>query len=78
MKIKKIAIWSSVVFVALLAIALTWLWAADLGVLKPQLERWISKETGREFVIDGAFHVDLARHAVVIAEDVRFQNADWE
>lgn len=78
MKIKRIAIWSSVVFVALLAIALTWLWTADLGVFKPQLERWVSEATGREFVIDGEFQVDLARHAVVIAEDVRFQNADWD
>jgi len=78
MTIKRIALWSSVVFVTLLTLALVGLWTADLGVFKPQIERWISEETGREFVIDGEFQVDLARHAVVIAEDVRFQNADWD
>ncbi len=78
MTIKRIALWSSVVFVTLLTFALTWLWTADLGVFKPQVERWISEETGREFVIDGELQVDLARHAVVIAQDVRFENADWD
>jgi len=78
MKIRRIALWSTVVFVMLLTFALTWLWTADLGVFKPQLEQWISEKTGREFVIDGQFHVDLTRHAVVVAEDVRFQNADWD
>lgn len=78
MKIRKIAGWFTVVFVTLLAFVLAWLWTADLGVFKPQIERWVSEKTGREFVIDGEFHVDLARHAVVVAEDVRFQNAEWD
>lgn len=50
---------------------------ADLGVFKPQLERWVSKKTGREFAIDGTFSVDLSAHAVIIAEDVRIKNAAW-
>jgi len=77
MRIRKIARWFAVVFVTLLALALAWLWTADLGAFKPQIERWVSEETGREFVIDGEFHVDLTRHAVVIAEDIRFKNAEW-
>lgn len=77
MKIKRIALWSTITFASLLTFVLVWLWTADLGVFKSQIEEWISKETGREFVIDGEFHVDLTRHAVVIAEDIRFQNADW-
>jgi uncharacterized protein involved in outer membrane biogenesis len=78
MKVRKIALWSTAVFVTLLTFALIWLWAADLGVFKPQLEQWVSKKTGREFVIDGEFQVDLARHSVVIAEKLRFQNAGWD
>jgi len=77
MRIRKIARWFTVVFVTLLAAALAWLWTADLGVFKPQIEQWVSEKTGREFVIDGEFHVDLTRHAVIIAEDIRFQNAEW-
>jgi len=77
MKTRRIALWSTITFASLLTFVLVWLWTADLGVFKSQLEDWISKETGREFVIDGEFHVDLTRHAVVIAEDIRFQNADW-
>jgi uncharacterized protein involved in outer membrane biogenesis len=77
MKTRRIALWSTITFASLLTLVLVWFWTADLGVFKSQLEDWVSKETGREFVIDGEFHVDLTRHAVVIAEDVRFQNADW-
>ena len=62
MKIRKTILWSTVTFVTLLTLTLTWLWTADLGIFKPRLERWLSEETGREFVIDGEFHVDLTRH----------------
>jgi uncharacterized protein involved in outer membrane biogenesis len=65
MKIREIAGWFTIVFVTLLAFALAWLWTADLGVFKPQIEQWVSEKTGREFVIDGEFHLDLTRHAVV-------------
>jgi len=78
MKIRRIALWSTITLAALLTFALAWLWTADLGVFKPQLERWVSEKTGREFVINGELNVDLTRHAVVIAEDVRFQNAGWD
>ena len=30
-----------------------WLWTADLGLLKPQIERFVTKQTGREFRIAG-------------------------
>ena len=77
MRWRRIAIWLSLGTLALTVLALTWLWTADLGVFKRQLERFVSEQTGREFSIDGNFYVDLARHSSVIAEDVRFQNADW-
>lgn len=77
MKIKKTLFWSTFGLFALVILTATWLWTADLGLFKPQLERWVSEETGREFAIDGEFSVDLSPHPVVIANDIRFQNAAW-
>jgi len=50
---------------------------ADLGFLKPQVERLITETTGRIFSIDGNFSADIGRTSSVIAEDVHFQNAEW-
>lgn len=77
MRWRRIAFWLFFGTVALIVVALTWLWTADLGVFKPQLERFVAEQTGRKLSIDGDFHVDLARHSSVIAEDLHFQNADW-
>ena len=77
MRWRRIAFWLFFGTVALIVVALTWLWTADLGVFKPQLERFVTEQTGRGLSIDGNFTVDLARHSSVIAEDVRFQNAEW-
>ena len=77
MRWRCIAFWLFFGTVALIVVALTWLWTADLGVFKPQVERFVSEQTGRKFSIDGDFHVDLARHSSVIAEDIHFQNAHW-
>ncbi len=77
MRWRRIAFWLSFGMVALVLLAFTWLWTADLGVFKPQFERFVTERTGREFSIDGNFYVDLARHSSVIAEDLHFQNAEW-
>jgi uncharacterized protein involved in outer membrane biogenesis len=77
MRWRRIAFWVTFTTLALVVLVLSWLWTADLGVLKPQVERFVMEETGREFAIDGDFSVDLARHTTVIARDVRFGNAEW-
>jgi len=74
---RRILFWSSLLVVVLVTSVAIWLWTADLGLFKPQLERWVSAKTGREFAIDGRFSVDLAKRSIVIAEGVRFGNADW-
>jgi uncharacterized protein involved in outer membrane biogenesis len=61
----------------LLAIGFGWLWFSDLGFLKPQLERWVMATTGRNFAIDGRFEMDLGRETIIVAEDIRLENADW-
>ena len=77
MRWRRIAFWVTFSTLALIVLALSWLWTADLGVFKPQLERFVTEQTGRDFVIDGEFHVDLAGQTTVIAEGVRFGNAEW-
>ena len=77
MRWRRIAFWLSLGTLTLVVIALAWLWTADLGVFKPQVEHFITEKTGREFSIDDNFYVDLTRHSTVIAEDVHFQNAHW-
>jgi len=77
MRWRRIAFWTTFSTLALIVLALSWLWTADLGVFKPQVERLVSDELGRPFEIRGEFHLDLARHTTIIAEDVRLANADW-
>ena len=74
---RRIALWLTSSFLLLLVVALCWVWLGDLGVFKPQLERWVTEQTGREFAIDGRFEVDVGRETVIVAEGVRFANAEW-
>ena len=77
MRWRRITFWFSLSVLALIVLALTWLWTADLGVFRPQVERLVAENTGRDFSINGEFIVDFSRHPTVIAEDVRFGNPDW-
>lgn len=77
MRWRRTASWITFSILALAVLVLGWLWTADLGVFKPQLERFVTQQTGRSFVIDGQFSVDLAGSTTIIAEDVRFANPGW-
>jgi len=74
---RRILFWITLGFFTLFAATAAWLWAADLGVFKPQLEKWVTDNVGREFAIDGDFSIDLARQTTIIANDVRFANPEW-
>ena len=74
---RSIAFWASKVLVAFVAIAISWLFFADLGVLKPQIERWVSERSGRVFRVDGELTIDLGANSSIIAEGVRVENAAW-
>lgn len=73
---RKILFWSTLAVTGLLVLALGWLWAGDLGVIKPHVERWVTEKTGREFVID-ELSIDLGPRVIVIAKGLRFADADW-
>jgi len=77
MRWRRTAFWVTFSVLALAVLAFGWLWTADLGVFKPQLERFVTQQTGRDFVIDGEFSVDVAGSTTVIAEGVRFANPAW-
>jgi hypothetical protein len=77
MRLRKFFFWSFLALFTAIALALAWLWTADLGVFKPQIERLVTEQTGREFAIEGDLLIDFTRHATVVAENIRFANADW-
>src|SRR5262245_27530464 len=49
----------------------------DLGRHKQTVENFVSKHTGREFVIEGPFELEVFPVIKVLAEKVRFANAEW-
>jgi hypothetical protein len=49
----------------------------DLGRHKRTVENFVSKHTGREFVIEGPFELEVFPVIKVLAERVRFANAEW-
>ena len=58
MRLRKFFFWSFLALFTAIVLALTWLWTADLGVFKPQIERLVTEKTGREFAIDGDLLID--------------------
>jgi uncharacterized protein involved in outer membrane biogenesis len=74
---RKVSLWSGCGILLLLLLAVGLLFTSDLGGFKPQVERWVSDNTGRHFSIDGEFEVSLGKQIVVIAQDVRLANASW-
>ena len=77
MRWRRIAFWITFGTLALIVLVASWLWTADLGVFKPQVERLVTEKLGREFRIRGEFQVDLAGQTTIVAEDVRLANPDW-
>ena len=74
---RRIAVWSGLGLLALLVIAISWLFTVDLGSFKPQIERWASEKTGRQISIDGELNINLARHSSVVVENVHISNPAW-
>lgn len=66
-----------VIFAVLLAGALYALTFVDLGRFKPQIEAAAQDATGRSLKIEGPLHIGFSLIPTVVAEKIRFDNADW-
>lgn len=73
----KITAWAVASLFIMLMTAAVWLWTADLDIFKPHIEHWVAQKTGRQFAIGGNLSINLGGQGVLIAEDVRLQNAAW-
>lgn len=60
-----------VIFLIVLFIVFDW------NMLRGPLSSWISRETGREFAIEGDLHGEFAWTPWIRAEGVRLANAEW-
>ncbi|MDP1628401.1 AsmA family protein [Parvibaculum sp.] len=66
-----------VIVAVLLAGALYALTFVDLGRFKPQIEAAAKDATGRVLTIEGPLHIGFSLVPTVVAEKIRFGNADW-
>lgn len=73
----KITAWAVVSLFLMLMTFSAWLGTTDLGIFKPRIESWVSQMTGRQFAIGGNLSINLGGQSVLIAEDIRLQNAAW-
>src|SRR4029434_2029873 len=64
-------------FGLLLLGCLSYLAFADLGRHKQLIENFVTTHTGRAFVIDGPFDLNVLPVLTLRAENVRLANADW-
>jgi hypothetical protein len=74
---RRIAFWTATTALLFVTVALILLLTVDLGFLKPQVEARLSSASGRTFSIGGDLSVRLGRRAIVIADDIHWQDAEW-
>ncbi len=61
-------LWSLLALLGLLSLSLAWLFTNNLGVFKPQLERFVTERLGRELSINGELVIHLGRSLELSAE----------
>ncbi|MEO1203742.1 MAG: AsmA family protein, partial [Pseudomonadota bacterium] len=77
-RLRRVALWTTAGLFIVAVLAVTWLMTADLGFVRPKIERTLTELTGRQFELRGGLEVDIGRQIVVVARDIRWQNADWD
>jgi uncharacterized protein involved in outer membrane biogenesis len=73
---RRIAIWFVVGLTTIVLAAALWLFNADLGSFRPQIERLVSESTGRALTI-GSLNIDIGGETTIVAEQIYFENAAW-
>jgi len=74
---RRIAFWTTTTALLIVTAALILLLTVDLGFLKPQVEARLSSASGRTFSVGGELSIRLGRRAIVTADDINWQNAEW-
>ncbi|MEX2123223.1 MAG: AsmA family protein [Woeseia sp.] len=69
--------WTAITALLIVMVGVAFLFIADLGFLKPQIEGRLTSASGRRFSIDGDLSIRVGRRTTVAASDIHWQNADW-
>lgn len=77
MRRSRVAIFSILGILSVVAIALVILLSVDLGRYKGFTERLVSNAIGRSFEIRGNFKLELGRKILLVAEDVHLAGPEW-
>lgn len=76
-KVKRILKWTIVTALALALVAVIGLFTADLGFLRPTIEKRLGLMTGRDVSFGSRLSIKLGRELVIQAGDLRLSNATW-
>ncbi len=63
--------------IAILLVAILILISIDLGMFKNRVEVWVTDLIGREFRIDGEFHLNIGSDIELYVEDLYLANPEW-
>jgi uncharacterized protein involved in outer membrane biogenesis len=77
MKATRVLLWVAVALVLAVGGLIVYLSVADLGWLKPRVEKIVSNATGREFRIESTFSLRALWHPSLVLEDANLANAPW-
>jgi uncharacterized protein involved in outer membrane biogenesis len=73
----RILLVTTVIIALCFAGILTLLFTVESATLKPLVERIVTNVTGRAFIVEGDFEVDLGRRITVRADGLKMANAAW-
>jgi len=70
-------LWTGAGLITMVALLLILLFSTDLGIFKPQIEHFASKQLGRRLSIEGRLQLELGREVLLVADEITLQNAPW-
>lgn len=77
MRRSRVALFSALGILSIVAIAVIVVMTIDLGRYKGFTENLVSDALGRRFEIRGTFKLELGRKILLVAEDVHLESGDW-
>ncbi len=77
MSLKRTLKWTALVLVAVLVIAVLYLWFGNLDWIAGKVEEIAEESTGRALEFGGEFELDALWSPSLVAENITFENAEW-